>query len=291
MKRIWTVGTSLLLGTCVAACASQRTPGDEFELVKGQGTEVCDAYLLRLNKTEWQEPPYCGRPESNEPSGFETLSRVPLNASEVVDLIDRVNGFTHSGTQDQKAKENAERRKLGLPERGPLLTLRSIQSDLRTGQLRVWRYAPPVDIDNDGTPDRVVVWHGMGASHGDYLCGSIKDSAPRPQVQLIYLLEPDTSRIDEAKTRAVFGRKTKPRVSGEQTPSSSFTPLGRSMSVVRYKGDYYFDTFFSSDLGDFNGKRRSSRSINDTLALMERRGNQIRQMCEFRWHRPATEKR
>jgi len=55
-----------------------------FQLTKGAGTPVCDAYLERLNTTEYKKPPYCDRPESNAVKGFTKLNRVRLSPKEAL---------------------------------------------------------------------------------------------------------------------------------------------------------------------------------------------------------------
>lgn len=53
-----------------------------FDLTKGKGKPVCEAYLQRLNQTEFFSPPYCGRPESTLVPGFALLHRRLLSIAE-----------------------------------------------------------------------------------------------------------------------------------------------------------------------------------------------------------------
>ncbi len=47
-----------------------------------------------------------------------------------------------------------------------IVRLPSIRRELGRN-LKVWRYDPPVDIDNDGVPERLVTWQGLGAGNSD----------------------------------------------------------------------------------------------------------------------------
>lgn len=47
-----------------------------FLLTKGHQLPVCEAYLQRLNQTEFHGPAYCGRPEDDQVPGFVRLVRV-----------------------------------------------------------------------------------------------------------------------------------------------------------------------------------------------------------------------
>src|SRR5207247_1203339 len=138
---------------------------------KGQGVAVCEAYLERLNMTEYESPPYCDRPENDAIPGFARLNRVPLSAEAVQALLPRVKGFTDYKNQDWQDIVNAGRQRDGLP-------LQQWLSDVKTylgKAIKVWRYDPPVDIDNDGVLDNVIVWHGFGANGGSRACGTGTD--------------------------------------------------------------------------------------------------------------------
>ena len=84
----------------VAPASAQPRPAYRFDLVQGQGVAVCEAYLARLNMTDYQDPPYCNRPEHAAIPGFARLQRMPLTAEAVQALLPRVKGFTEDKNQD-----------------------------------------------------------------------------------------------------------------------------------------------------------------------------------------------
>ena len=87
----------LLAGLVAGAWASAEEPplkssGDQwvqFRLTKGRSIAVCQAYLLRLQKSRFDSihRPYCDRPEDDSVPGFEILTRVSLNQTKLTSFI------------------------------------------------------------------------------------------------------------------------------------------------------------------------------------------------------------
>jgi hypothetical protein len=268
--------------TSAAQTSTQLSPAYRFHLAKGQGVAVCEAYLERLNTTNYQDPPYCDRPENDAIAGFARLNRVPLSAETVQALLPRVQGFTEQSNQDLGEIINAGRQRDGLPFSQPL-------SDVKNHlgrDIKVWQYDPPVDIDNDGVPDNVVVWHGFGASGGTGRCGRENPYGKwrERQSQIAYVLTTNNERIDVFKTITIFGHPSGgyriPDESGRGTPISAFRPVGREIGIFKYQDRYYFDTFFDS-WGDFQNQRGKSADIFNTLAVFLRQGGKTQQVCEY----------
>ena len=138
----------------------------------------------------------------------------------------------------------------------------------------VWRYEPPVDIDNDHQPDSLLLWQGYGASNADFVCGSEKNGHRWWQSQIAYVVDFEAARIDEKRTREIFGHPA--------GHNSEFRPIGRKVSIFEYDGLNYFDTFFDSS-GDFEGNRQTDPLIASTLGVFLRKGGVTKQVCEYRW--------
>jgi hypothetical protein len=252
------------------------SPKPKFTLTKGHGVEVCEAYLKRLNLTEFEQWPYCDRPENTAIEGFARLNRVSLSSEQVHGLLGRVAGFTYDDNQDAHWYKAHDPMPLNL-----------VENDLKHDVMRVWRYDPPVDIDNDGQADSVVIWHGYGASHGAYSCGSLdKADYLTPQVQIAYVIDLEKLRVDEARTRELFGHpvgKYPDIRKGRQIGLfPGFRPVGRTIGIFQYRNQYYFDTFFDP-WGDFEGRRRRDKQISQTLGIFLRQSGKIRQICEYHW--------
>jgi hypothetical protein len=284
---------TLLIAASVSPSISAQQAGsaDEtiyrFKLTKGAGAQVCDAYLERLNTTQYKSPPYCDRPENDTVPGFTKLNRAPLAAEEVQVLFPRIQGFTWNRNQDSHDLGNAAKVLLGMPL--PQDDLSTVKGNLAWG-LKVWRYDPAIDIDNDNVPDNIIVWHGIGASNSSGVCGGGDASYKGPeevklhQAQIAYLLTRSNDRIDVFNTMTIFGHPSGSYVlstkGGRGTPSSRFRPIGPSIGIFKYEDLYYFDTFFDSS-GDFENKRKKQVGLNNTLAVFLRNERKTQQLCEY----------
>ncbi len=107
---------------------------------------------------------------------------------------------------------------------------------------RTWRYEPPVDIDNDGTPDNVVVQPDFGCGHAEQHVNYETDG--RKPIRA-YILAVGNDRLDIPKTKAIFGHP-----SGEYpfhlyngSPIPEFRPIGPTIGMFRYQHINYIDTF------------------------------------------------
>lgn len=121
-----------------------------FQLTKGAGTAVCDAYLMRLNETRFKDPPYCDIPEDDSIPGFSKLRRVRLKPDEVASLWGSVYWF--SNWQRQVPVGEAAASEVGRNQDDRVLV--------------AWRYEPQLSLSNDGRPEDVIIWRGPGADEG-----------------------------------------------------------------------------------------------------------------------------
>ena len=258
-----------------AASDSRSAKGSHyhFRLVKGTGTSVCDAFLRRLQMTTFRSPPYCGIPESNAVKGFGLLKREYLSREQMSVLWPRVFGFMRFSRQMDDVP--------GWPR---------AELDGRVGlNTFAWRYNPPVSLENDGSADRVVVWHGYGADdfQGTAKCGEETmvgtQTVQYRASQVGFILTTDDEHIDETRTRAFFGhpygRSTESKSIG--TSSAGFGPLGLSEEIVEFDGLYYVATFYDALNGDFSGSRVNDPELQNTLALLLRRNGATTQVCEY----------
>jgi hypothetical protein len=279
--------------------ANQQTPAKPiFKLTKGQGIEVCDAYLKRLNNSDYRRfsfnppypsigifnPPYCGRPEDDSVPGFTRLNQVPLNAEEIYALQSEMYRFQHYFREKINQKKFLE----------IYGNLKSVQRFMDTNRLGAWRYNPPVDIDNDGQPDNVLIWFSAAGAGG---CGSLNgnDTYPEGGSYTANILDAKNQVIDEKRTEELFEHPignyplfTKNKFFGF---ADGFNYIGLSMGIFAYKNVYYFDTFFDY-FGDFQGKRRDyfkniplkrKHPMTATLGVLQRKNGKTKQVCEYYW--------
>jgi hypothetical protein len=256
-----------------------------FDLVKGAGTAVCDAYLKRLNTTDYTSPPYCDRPETTAAAGFSKLIRVPLSAESILVLYPRVSSFMQQrdqGSKEEDERQNTVRKAAGLGPAGPSgETLDTMKGFLRDG-LIVWRYDPLVDMDNDGMVDNIVVWQGIGVAGGTGRCGEDSPRGDRLNysAQVAFVLAASNDRLDIPKTMAIFGHPSGSYRLPDGTIAKMFRPVGMSIGIFRYQALYYFDTFFNS-WGDFENQRAESPDMASTLGVFFRQNGKTRQVCEY----------
>jgi len=193
---------------------SQNDQRYHFQLTKGTGTPVCDAYLERLNTTEYVEPPYCDRPEDGSIKGFALLHRVPLSPADVHDLYPIVWNFMLSANQKNLDWSDVNlQRQLTQTGQGRLAGPgeKLIQMEFDGERAKIWRYDPAIDIDNDGAPDNVEVWEGsaLPSGVGGRKCGDdgypvthYGESIRQPQVA--FVITGNNDRLDVLKTEKIF---------------------------------------------------------------------------------------
>jgi hypothetical protein len=222
-----------------------------LKLTHGRGTAVCDAYLQRLKQSHFgaAEWPFCGRPEDESVPGFQRLERRYLSETEALPLVNRVQKFMAVGDQNQVQRtyySNAEH---------PELSHWSDDIELPTEILKygswtkVWTFRTPVDIENNGAPEPVLLWQGFpAATHKGGACGGAASGRTWdfPYMETRgFILSADGKTIDEAKTRAVFAAPA--YVSSLETSSSRAAtehrviPLGDSIGIMLFEGRYYID--------------------------------------------------
>ena len=268
--------TAATAGKTLASSAAPES-GDQrryhFALTKGHGTPVCEAYLQRLNQTQFDYPPYCGRPESTLVPGFLRLQRRWMDRSDYIRLSIYVDSFL----QNRRIEDFYVHRKMpdGRDVFGPP------GDDIFPGFVpSVWLYDPRVDIENDGTTAEVAIWNDDDRNHPDCLRYVGHQATAARSQQPAVILKADDTGIDIASTKAIFGSGD--GVVPSPTESAEFRPLGAEVGVLRFRGVTYFDTFLSSrGLGRSHAERQSAAKLRDTLGVFLRKDHRTRQMCEY----------
>jgi len=250
----------------------------QFKLTKGHGIRVCEAYLKRLQSTHFDRPPYCGRPENDSVPGFSFLHRVPLTPEEVATLVNRVSSFAHTGDQFKGDRAEAARHRLGMKPEDRDRLIAIMKSDL-PNLMNVWRYDPPVSIENNGIPENLVIWLG-GSAIGS--CGSIPSNLPEPfrEDQWALVLTKDSAAIDVEKTLSLFGHPYPYSVVRPGVPDRRPRLVGPNVGIFEYEGVDYFDTFFDF-FGDFDNRRAHDDQLLKTLGVFMRKDHVTKQMCEY----------
>ena len=295
LRRIIRVMTPALMGGLVglalmpAIAGASALPGPStyhFTLIKGAGTPVCDANLERLNTATYTGPPACDQPETTQVPGFTPLHQVPLSAREIYRVIRRVDSFITFGKQGSKAQEEARaalRKRLGLPPLTPFWTYASVRSYVQQGDIKVWRYDPPVSIGNNGRPTRLMVWQGMPINNGPGVCGKADPMSYwffYTQPQIAFVLARNNRRLDTGKTQEIFGHPGPHYRFDDGTLFPGFEPIGTSIGIFEYRDRYYFETFFNGW-----GRNKPSQfvypALTHTLGVFLRQRGKTREVCEY----------
>jgi hypothetical protein len=288
----WFVTSFVLAASSYCASAQPGEPLHyEFVLRRGAGTTVCEAYVKRLQKTDFVAPPYCDRPDETAIPGFKKLNRVYLSADEVFKLDRQVHGFLTRQDLHDWEKTQQEKARLGLPVETDENVRTIINQQFRRSNdfQKHYRFERPVDVDNDGKPDHLVIWRETG-----YVCGEPLARDPRPARAPTYaLLLDDQGNVDAARTKEIFGHPSGGYVvqfkdnDGKtvQRTSESFRPIGRTLGVIVFQDKVYFDTFYDS-WGDLNNARRKDPQIHNTLGLFKRERGRTQAVCEVLWKEP-----
>lgn len=241
----------------------QRYP---FKLIKGHGVPVCEAYLQRLNQTPFPNLPSCGRPENNEVPGFAWLNRGWVSDEEFNKTFNAIEGFISNrlpGTQETRFL-------------GPFTT---------------WRYSPPIDIDNDGMGDNVVIWNMDNRDRpdcGQYYFGNIRRRGGQEAV----IMTGDGTQVDKEKTMSIFGRSEQVVTTAGMALSNvslpgqkrNFWAIGTDINIFEYRNSYYLDTFYDTyGLGNFSGDRntRGDPKLKDTLAVILNQQGHSQEICTY----------
>jgi hypothetical protein len=248
---MWLVSAQLSFGQEASNSDTDRN----FSLLEGHGVPVCDAYLELLNKTKFEVTPFCGRPEEGSAKGFEHLDGHFMNLKEIEPLFTpvwefmrfgdqhHVEKFFYPGTVTRKPRWSTD---AGSPD--------DINLALVSGWTYVWRYAAPIDINNDGSMLNVITWQGYGSTGAGSRCGSdyaygAWDSSFVDQ--RAFILNKDGNAIDENQTRSVFGapaeapqRHGDRQLPGGQVPAVAkpFRPLADSIGIFKYESRFYIET-------------------------------------------------
>ena len=246
------------------ASAERHSEFGRFLLTYGVGRKVCEAYLVRLNRTEYQgHPPQCDRPESNAAPGFAGLQREQLTLGQLRQMWGPVYSFIYSGVPSPRPQDSG----------------RPLEGDAKNWP--AFRYVKPVDIDNDGTPDPVIVWRsGACAQSGPVQQWHYWESIP-------IVLNSSGDGPDVERTRNFFGHP----LGSYRLPSgkalNGFRPISKRIGIFEYEGQFYFDAFFDV-WGDFRGSRRNDPSlaredpeIANRLGVFLRQGATTTQVCEY----------
>lgn len=204
--------TALILSLVILALLpAQNTIAARFKVVKGEHTQVCEAYKRNLESFDENRisPLICERPINPDMEGFSNPLRRPLDISKHRELFKNILGYL--GAASKSVLENSEKYE---------------ELIRREGQFnRLSAYDPPIDVNNDGHPDNLISFRGG-------LCRE-PDRTSRTYRTVILALRKDGSALDKKLSGQLLGVHKQ----GHST-----------MDVFVYKGVTYFDFWASAEV-------------------------------------------
>jgi hypothetical protein len=278
------------------ASAAEKKESTNWVLTKGAREEVCAAYAAALNKTT-SKFPHCEREPMPPGAGFLPLNRVPLSADELYKVSEPLFGFAEQGRSDyydqwravrsefcaKAANANACKRiraERELTENGGG---RWGETYSRSYLLRTsgWKYAPELDIDNDGRSDPVILVRREP-------CGVEDDKGVfSKSPTYAFVMDQSYSSVDETRTMNIFGHPFSnwPKsIDGKR-----FRYIGDEIGIVAFRGRTYFDTFLTS-ASDFENRRMNDPSLAHTLAVFVSEKGRTREVCEIHWRGDSAQR-
>lgn len=269
-------GTCLTMLAVLAAAShaygGEALPKPEFKQTQGQGLAVCEAYLQRLNATEFLDnDPTKGW--VNEPllEGFADLKPVPLTAQEIQRLYYKIKSFEQYQDQNLLEKYNALHKDDGrVKNQAQRLRWLIEQPNDRLPPPFV-RYQTKLDLDNDGIATDIVIKGSKREYVGDrYIYGSYIDGT--------FIVDSSLQQIQEAHMKRIFADQEI-----LDWPSVIlFPPLASSIDVFSFNGKTYFDGFQDVilELGYSPG---ANRSVPVSVAVFIHENYRTQKICTFQW--------
>lgn len=275
----------VLVAAALFALAAAPAIAGRYEIVKGKGVKVCEAYERNLNSFKPRSPFRCDRPVSPDLKDF---SKPVFKGS--YDLI-----VPGAGTRSYPVVKKVERflwerdanpvynfrdgmsKWRGTPEQYEQ-TWRHFLSQRERQYMDRWKIAE-IDIDNDGTPDTV---------YRDGQC---------PTGTLLLVVNKDMTDIDRARTQLVMphpSRKTqglgeyRKLTPGERAAAperGGYTEVedalhGASYDVFQYKNKTYFDLWWIQH-PDYQGKL--DFQVGKPLRVLAIENNRTREICTYKY--------
>ncbi len=245
----------IALFSSMAHAEEKALPKPIFKLTKGQGTEVCQAYLQRLNATEFVDnDPVRGRITEPLLKGFVDLKPVPLTADEIQHIFYKIVSFSRFRNQDLLQQDILINTK-NETEAWRIQQVKKLSEFIKNAMLyeSFIRYKKKIDMDNDGIESNIVIKNNYGS----------------------YIVDKRLQRVDDANMMAIFSDKELL----EWPTITQFPPIAISTSIFNYKGKYYFDGFL--DLLFYNSNHKIDNSVPLRIGVFINQHKNTQKICEY----------
>jgi hypothetical protein len=253
MRRLRT-GFGLVLWLLAADVATVGA----YEIIVGQGVELCEACLQNLLRQSAEEA-VCDRQYASE-LGLSKVEWAPLNLGNHTGLLMRMDNLINSGNESAKGIfENDHRKAKEYAEGGPVRKL------LPTIVLE----KAEVDIDHDGIPDRLLRYE-QGK------CRNMFGGWQYFYEAALVLFKDDWRSIDYVKTDLLIQYPFLEELKSKYRDKWRTNIFGLQLyQVFTYKGSIYFDRWDGGSGPDTN-----------TLSIYQVDRDRARRLCQFRLFPP-----
>ena len=260
----------------------------QYELVKGKGVEVCEAYEKSLNSFQPNLPMVGGRPVSSnlgidKPEWKSPEDGLAPNGVALAETFQNFSEFLWERDVNPVRYSRSER----WPQwEGTPVQMKEAHKYYRSSRGQVLTWSPPLlaefDIDNDGNPEHVYFQHPARSMIGD----------------LFAVLVADYKTVDRKKTERILPHPpfkklglgmVRPVKKGDWGIAPSDVKVGNTLvedaaSDLHYdffffKGKTYFDQWWESH-PDFKGKSDIDAGL---LRVFEPSPQGTQEICTYRF--------
>jgi hypothetical protein len=240
-----------LLGV-VGALAGPVAAG-EYQLILGQGEEVCEACLKNLQQQPAEEA-VCDRQYAAD-LGLRAPEWKPLDLQEHTELYTRVAKLVTRGRETAKDKDFDD----------PASFKKFLETTMKIN--RASMEMVHVDIDNDGTREWMLRYRGGNCRREFHGFGSTYDSA-------LLVMAEDRRTIDYGKTDSLIQHESRgPRY-------LIGIPMFQLYKIFTHKETVYFDKW------DGGGGSKLPRADANTLSVYRVNKGQTSKVCQIRLYPP-----
>jgi len=268
----------VIMLSCSAAYAKEAAPKPIFKLTQGQGTEVCDAYLQRLQATEFLDnDPTKGRVSEPLLKGFADLKTVPLTVEEVLRLYNKLKSFEQYQDQNISDKYNEQYVVLHQHEKGFVHPGQSAKQSLQKSLNQLMekdhkepllRYQVMLDLDNDGKATDTVIKTTRDIMH------------PTLGIELhgLFIVDTKLQNVEEFRMKSIFGDQEILK----WPTITQFPPLVAPINIFVYQGKYYFAGFDNLVVFESQGVVLYQQPPM-YLKVFIHENYQTKQVCDYEW--------
>jgi len=249
------LGMQAVFLASVATAEPPLTSPYHFEMLEGQGVEVCEACLKAFEAIAWgpDEVGLSGCERNYDSTyGLSAPQWTELQPLKHLPLLKQVMLFLIPPDPEAHIGHGRSSMYEGTIFESDETFRQNIEIELKNKRIGIAQ--SQADIDNDGHPEPLFTYRI------DY-CANPQAPAP---TRVLFVLTPDRQSIDMTKTDLV----TQNELKTEEDPGGDFS--GRMYGVFFFKGQTYFDKYDRDPYPDI-------------VTVYQAKGKRVSSLCKFRY--------